>query len=90
MKPADSMILNSATNWCLADNGKNYLVLALDVGRIDLKIPKESGNSFTLRLFNPRTGDLSLLNKEKATDGNLLSIKIPNKRCWVLWLCKSE
>ena len=86
MRRADIVLLNRESNWCLADNGENYLVFALNGGRIDLDLSTVEKTPFTVKLFNPRNGNLISAGTSKIIENGKMSFDAPNGECWVLWL----
>ena len=90
MRPTDIVLLNRDNNWCLADKGENYLVFALKGGRIDLDLSKAQKASFTVKLFNPRNGNLIPAGTVKIIDDSKISFDAPDGECRVLWLSKSD
>ncbi len=88
MSPAG--IATGDNTWCLADNGKNYLVFALEGGRIDLDLSETSKTPFKANWFNPYNGDLRQAGDNKLVGGGRISLNAPNDKPWVLWLSRSE
>lgn len=90
MRPTDIVLHNRDSNWCLADEGENYLVFALKGGRIELDMSKAQKASFTAKLFNPRNGNLIPADTRKIIDDSKISFDAPEGECRVLWLSKSD
>jgi len=84
MKPADLVQDDEDRTWCLAEEGKEYLVFALRGGALRIDLAAAPGQKFRAQWFDPRSGVLSPAGV--ATGGCTASFTCPDGHCWALWL----
>ena len=86
MGPTDIILTSKDNNWCLSDGEDNYLVFALEGGRIDLDLTDAPEAPFTATWFDPRKGTLNPAGNNRIIGGRKMSLEAPDGECWVLWL----
>jgi len=83
MKPIDS---GQDDVWCLAQEGRQYLVLALQGNSVTVDLSGTSSKRFRAQWFDPRTGDLSPARNALVTGDGKVSFATPDDYWHVLWL----
>ena len=83
MKPVDS---GRDGLWCLAEEGRQYLVLALEGNSVSVDLSGAPSKRFRARWFDPRTGNLTPAGDGLVTGGGEVTFARPDNRWHVLWL----
>lgn len=82
MNPNNRLVIGSTEAYCLAEQGKRYIVYAPDGGTVKLNLSKAKG-TFTTRWLDPRMGSF-LASSIIVHGGQWATFEAPDERDWVL------